>query len=123
MFRRYQAPTSEPARETVSSDLTLSRATMYSMCWSTHECFNAHPSSAIIIEHVHNHDTTENDGILIPSLPLVCLEFEHLKTPQSELDGYVAAECVLCGDIMVQSVDKPLVTPQEHAEQSHEWAL
>ncbi|CAN0468584.1 unnamed protein product [Laminaria digitata] len=42
---------------------------------------------------------------------------------KTELDGYVAAECVLCGDIMVQSVDKPLVTEAEQAEQSHQWAL
>lgn len=42
---------------------------------------------------------------------------------QTELDGYIAAECVLCGDIMVQSVDKPLIKPEEHAEQARQWAL
>lgn len=42
---------------------------------------------------------------------------------QTELDGYVAAECVLCGDMMVQSVDKPLVTVEEQAEEMHQWAL
>lgn len=46
-----------------------------------------------------------------------------LLNMQTELDGYVAAECVLCGDMMVQSVDKPLVTEEEQAEQSHQWAL
>ncbi|CAM9937676.1 unnamed protein product [Ectocarpus sp. 12 AP-2014] len=47
----------------------------------------------------------------------------YLRSLQTELDGYVAAECVLCGDMMVQSVDKPLVTVEEQAEQMHQWAL
>lgn len=38
---------------------------------------------------------------------------------KAELDGNIAAECVLCGDIMVQSVNKPLVTREELAEQAH----
>lgn len=42
---------------------------------------------------------------------------------QMELDGYIAAECVLCGDIMVQSVDKPLVSAEEEQEQANHWAL
>ena len=42
---------------------------------------------------------------------------------QTELDGYIAAECVLCGDIMVQSVDKPLVSAEEEQEQANHWAL
>lgn len=54
----------------------------------------------------------------VPSLGLV--ELWIFKT---ELDGYVAAECVLCGDMMVQSVDKPLVTEQEQAEERDQWAL
>eukprot|EP00752_Nemacystus_decipiens_P004533 g4139.t2 len=47
----------------------------------------------------------------------------YLRSLQTELDGYIAAECVLCGDMMVQSVDKPLVTEEELAEQSHQWTL
>ncbi|CAM9400946.1 unnamed protein product [Scytosiphon promiscuus] len=47
----------------------------------------------------------------------------YMRSLQTELDGYVAAECVLCGDMMVQSVDKPLVTEQEQAEQRNQWAL
>lgn len=35
---------------------------------------------------------------------------------QTELDGYIAAECPLCGDIMVQSLNKPLVTEEEETE-------
>lgn len=49
--------------------------------------------------------------------------FYRFPGEQTELDGYVAAECVLCGDIMVQSIDKPLVTPEEQAEQAEQWAL
>lgn len=48
----------------------------------------------------------------------VCVCFD-----QTELDGYIAAECPLCGDIMVQSVDKPLIKPEEHEEQARQWAL
>lgn len=51
------------------------------------------------------------------------LSLSKLSVLKTELDGYVAAECVLCGDMMVQSVDKPLVTEEEQAEQSHQWAL
>lgn len=55
----------------------------------------------------------------------VCLLFSlfFCRVEQTELDGYVAAECVLCGDIMVQSVDNPLVSPEELDQHADEWAL
>ena len=52
-----------------------------------------------------------------------CISLSTKQSTQTELDGYVAAECVLCGDIMVQSVGKPLVSPEELEELSNLWAL
>jgi vacuolar protein sorting-associated protein 18 len=46
----------------------------------------------------------------------------QLKAMRSELDGFVAAECVLCGELMVQSIDKPLVHSDD-AEEAKQWDL
>ncbi|KAJ3040940.1 hypothetical protein HDV00_010151 [Rhizophlyctis rosea] len=44
---------------------------------------------------------------------------EKLK---EELDDLVANECVLCGDLMIRSVDKPFVRPDE-TDEIASWAL
>eukprot|EP00611_Tribonema_gayanum_P032035 TRINITY_DN941_c0_g1_i4.p3 TRINITY_DN941_c0_g1~~TRINITY_DN941_c0_g1_i4.p3 ORF type:complete len:253 (+),score=135.17 TRINITY_DN941_c0_g1_i4:362-1120(+) len=46
----------------------------------------------------------------------------QLAALRSELDGYVAAECALCGEAMIDSVDKPLVEDGRGVEAAA-WAL
>ncbi|KAI8059194.1 hypothetical protein BC940DRAFT_181029 [Gongronella butleri] len=41
---------------------------------------------------------------------------------QEELDDIVAGECVLCGDVMIKSVDQPFVSDEE-VEVMHDWAV
>lgn len=35
---------------------------------------------------------------------------------QSEIDGVVAAECPLCGSVMIQSINKPFISKEEEEE-------
>jgi hypothetical protein len=44
----------------------------------------------------------------------------QIEALQLEIDGYLAAECPLCGDVMIRSVGEALVTEQE-AEQARDW--
>lgn len=44
------------------------------------------------------------------------LTVEDMK---EELDELVSSECVFCGELMIKSVDKPFITPNEIAA----WAL
>eukprot|EP00611_Tribonema_gayanum_P032033 TRINITY_DN941_c0_g1_i1.p2 TRINITY_DN941_c0_g1~~TRINITY_DN941_c0_g1_i1.p2 ORF type:complete len:296 (+),score=131.37 TRINITY_DN941_c0_g1_i1:115-888(+) len=46
----------------------------------------------------------------------------QLAALRSELDGYVAAECALCGEAMIDSMDTPLVEDGRAAEAAA-WAL
>jgi hypothetical protein len=41
---------------------------------------------------------------------------------QMELDGYIAADCPLCGYVMVQSLALPLVSDAD-AEEARAWAI
>lgn len=41
---------------------------------------------------------------------------------QLELDGYIAADCPLCGYVMIQSLSLPLVGERE-AEEMKAWAI
>jgi len=48
----------------------------------------------------------------------------QLEAIQSEIDGYLAAECPFCGDIMIRSIDKPLIGEEEEEEKELlEWEL
>jgi vacuolar protein sorting-associated protein 18 len=46
----------------------------------------------------------------------------QLEAMRSELDGFVAAECVLCGELMVQSIDQPLVLRGD-TDEAKQWDL
>ena len=35
---------------------------------------------------------------------------------QAELDNIIAAECPLCGSVMIQSINKPFISKEEEAE-------
>lgn len=41
---------------------------------------------------------------------------------QLELDGYIAADCPLCGYVMIQSLSLPLVSERD-AEEMKAWAI
>ncbi|CAM9575226.1 unnamed protein product [Chrysoparadoxa australica] len=45
------------------------------------------------------------------------------KASQAELDGYIAAECALCGDLMIEVIDMPLVSEEEAEAEAEAWAL
>lgn len=46
----------------------------------------------------------------------------QLEYALSELDGYFAGECPLCGSVMIRSIGVPLVLPEDE-EQAAMWAL
>lgn len=41
---------------------------------------------------------------------------------QSEIDGIVAAECPLCGSVMIQSINKPFISKEEE-EEAALWSI
>jgi len=41
---------------------------------------------------------------------------------QAALDDLIAADCPLCGDIMIKSVEKPFISPNEF-DVIRSWAL
>ena len=41
---------------------------------------------------------------------------------QAELDNIIAAECPLCGSVMIQSINKPFISKEEEAEASL-WSI
>ena len=41
---------------------------------------------------------------------------------QLELDGYIAADCPLCGYVMIQSLSLPLISEAD-AEEAKAWAI
>ena len=41
---------------------------------------------------------------------------------QSEIDSVVAAECPLCGSIMIQSINKPFISKEEE-EEAALWSI
>jgi hypothetical protein len=48
------------------------------------------------------------------------LQAEYL---QSELDGYIAAECPLCGSLSINLLTQPLVSENDVKLESKFWAL
>ena len=42
---------------------------------------------------------------------------------QNELDGYVAAECPLCGDAMIRSLAQPLIAEADRYNELRFWAI
>lgn len=48
---------------------------------------------------------------------------QQLAALQSELDGYLAAECVLCGGVMIRSIEAPLVESEADAQEALRWSL
>jgi hypothetical protein len=48
----------------------------------------------------------------------------QVEALQGEIDGYLAAECPFCGDVMIRSIDKPLVGEGEEAKaEAEEWEI
>ena len=41
---------------------------------------------------------------------------------QAELDNIIAAECPLCGSVMIQSINKPFISKEEESEASL-WSI
>ena len=46
----------------------------------------------------------------------------QVEALQLELDGYIAADCPLCGYVMIRSLSMPLITPED-SEEAKAWAL
>lgn len=64
------------------------------------------PSDAVIAETKVEHD-------------LVMGKVEQLR---EELDDIVASECVLCGDVMIKSIDQPFIGDEE-MDVAATWAI
>lgn len=48
----------------------------------------------------------------------------QLEALQSEIDGCLAAECPLCGDLIIRTVGAPLLSEEEEARgEARGWAL
>ena len=47
----------------------------------------------------------------------------RLETLKTELDELVAADCPICGDLLVQDVCMPFIDPVSDAEEIKAWAL
>ena len=47
---------------------------------------------------------------------------EEREKIQSEIDGIVAAECPLCGSVMIQSINTPFISKEEEEEASM-WSI
>jgi hypothetical protein len=47
----------------------------------------------------------------------------QVETLQAEIDGFLAAECPLCGDFMIRSVNQRLITEEEEAKDAKEWEI
>ena len=45
-----------------------------------------------------------------------------LELLQTELDGYIAAECALCGSVIIKLVGEPLISPSDMPE-AESWSL
>lgn len=45
-----------------------------------------------------------------------------LELLQTELDGYIAAECALCGSVIIRNVGQPLILPNDE-EEAKSWSL
>ena len=59
------------------------------------------------------------DGLLTKSRGLntnTLADQEARDKIQSEIDGVVAAECPLCGSVMIQSINKPFISKEEEEE-------
>lgn len=47
----------------------------------------------------------------------------QLEAIQTEIDGYLAAECPFCGDIMISSINQPLISEEEEQKDLLEWEI
>jgi len=48
----------------------------------------------------------------------------QVEAVQGEIDGYLAAECPWCGDVMIRTVDEPLVGEEEEAQrEARAWVI
>ena len=48
----------------------------------------------------------------------------QVEAVQGEIDGYLAAECLWCGDVMIRTVDEPLVGEEEEAQrEARAWVI
>lgn len=47
----------------------------------------------------------------------------QLEALQSEIDGCLAAECPLCGDLIIRTVGAPLLSEEEARGDARRWAL
>ena len=52
----------------------------------------------------------------LPTVPVV-------DALQSELDELIAAECFLCGELMVRSIHKPLVSEEDDRDEIADWSI
>lgn len=47
----------------------------------------------------------------------------QLEAIQTEIDGYLAAECPFCGDIMISSINQPLISEEEEHNDLSDWEI
>lgn len=48
----------------------------------------------------------------------------QVEALQGEIDGYLAAECPWCGDVMIRTVDEPLVGEEEESQmEARAWII
>lgn len=47
----------------------------------------------------------------------------QIEALQCEIDGYLAAECPYCGDIVIRTVDDPLVSEEEAGKEALTWEI
>ena len=40
---------------------------------------------------------------------------------KQDLDEFIAAECLFCGDFMIRSVDRPFISKDEYAKEMESW--
>ncbi|KAI9895836.1 hypothetical protein PsorP6_018388 [Peronosclerospora sorghi] len=42
---------------------------------------------------------------------------------QQKLDEIIASECIFCGEVMINSILTPFITPEDEANEGSEWAI
>ncbi len=74
--------------------------------------------SAMLIDSIVQKNRNMS-GVRESSNKVLLAKMELLQT---ELDGYIAAECSFCGSVMIRLMGMPLISPEE-AEEANSWSL